>query len=192
MVTSIGASPWSARASATVRLTTLKYRSTSSGPPHPVSTRMTPSWSCRMTYPCTGHSWVVTTRWPRSRRLISMPCSFRCGRSGRDPSPQQDPLERVEVRPLIAERHVQPLAVACDELRIHRLRHARLVIGQERAADPLHDGIGRLEHVAVHLQAHRLRDEPELVEQRRILLGPQHRERPNVSPHRAGERLLAS
>ena len=48
-----------------------------------------------------------------------------------------------------------------------------------------------LEHVAVDLETHRLCGEPKRVQQGCVLFGRQHRKRPDIPVHCAGEWLLA-
>src|SRR4030095_5743580 len=68
--------------------------------------------------------------------------------------PQQDALERIEVRLRILELRQQPFAISSEESRPQVFGKAALVVGQQRPLHPLDPLVARRQHVAVHLYPH--------------------------------------
>src|ERR671923_2338211 len=106
---------------------------------------------------------------------LRAPASFLRGRARiRSPgelTPEQEARVRVQVRAAVRQLRQEQLAVAAEKAFPDVARKAALIVRQQRATHPLHDVLPRRKKVRVHLQAHVLRGEAEVMEPRRVLRG---------------------
>src|SRR5439155_17470541 len=85
------------------------------------------------------------------RPLIFYPLYFLWpGNGSGQRAPEEDPRIDVEVWKLVFELREQELPVAREEAVPVRRRETLLVLGEQRAAHPLHDFLARLHQVTVH------------------------------------------
>src|SRR6266446_5556460 len=95
-------------------------------------------------------------------------------------APEEDPRIDVEVWALVFELREQELPIAREEAVPVRRRETLLVLGEQRAAHPLHDLLARLHQVTVHDHADVLARVAEPVEPRRVAAGLEQRRAAHV------------
>src|SRR4051795_6404822 len=89
--------------------------------------------------------------------------------------PEQHSLKRIEVWMRWPELGEESLTIALEEGRPELRRQPFLVVGEDTAAHPFDDGCRRFELVRVALEANRLLPVAEVVQERCVRLGSEHR-----------------
>src|SRR3954471_7139988 len=83
-------------------------------------------------------------------------------------SPQQDPLEREEERPLAADPLEQQSAIRVEEPLVQRWRKVPRILRQESSLDPLHHVFRSRQDMRIDDQAHGWNREPQSEHQTRV------------------------